>query len=247
MRNKKYYPLALIQLSCFMLLCSVNTQAQTETEAPQSHERMYQVELIVFARNQVSAEEHWPSNIKLAYPDNLINLTADANSSEEFSILAPNARMLNLQANTLSKGSYSLLYHQAWRQMIYGRKTNIAISGGKKFNGHQELEGSIALSVGQFLRIQTNLWLTQFVPAGTNITHPAPTHPTPALKWPALPSMPNTSNSEGDKPNGYLINRIVKLNQERSMRSNEVHYIDHPLLGIIVKIVPVEMSDVKSN
>jgi len=242
MRNKKYYPLALIQLSCFMLLCSVNTQAQTETEAPQSHERMYQVELIVFARNQVSAEEHWPSNIKLAYPDNLINLTADANSSEEFSILAPHARTLNLQANTLSKGSYSLLYHQAWRQMIYGRKTNIAISGGKKFNGHQELEGSIALSVGQFLRVQTNLWLTQFVPTGSTLAHPNLTQ-----TWPELPFRPNTSTSEGEKSQDYLIKRIVKLNQERSMRSSEIHYIDHPLLGIIVKIVPVEILNTKSN
>ena len=242
MREKKYFTFVLVQLSYFILLCNVNAQAQTEAEVPQNHERMYQVELIVFARNQVAPVEHWPSNIKLVYPENLISLTADAISSDEFSMLAPNARLLNLQANTLSKGSYSLLYHQAWRQMIYGRKTNIAISGGKTFNGHQELEGSIALSVGQYLRVQTNLWLTQFAPVGTNFAQLNVTQ-----TWPKLPLRPNTSTGEGEKSQDYLITRIVKLNQERSMRSNEVHYIDHPLLGIIVKIAPVEILSTKSN
>ena len=31
----------------------------------------------------------------------------------------------------------------------------------------------------------------------------------------------------------------VVLSQERRMRSTEVHYIDHPLLGAVVKISPV--------
>lgn len=234
---KKYFTRVLAHLSFLILLCSIHTQAQTETEAPQNHERLYQVELIVFARNQAAPEEHWPTDIKLSYPENLLSLKADGGSSEEFSLLAPNERLLNPHAATLSKGGYSLLYHQAWRQMIYARKTHIAISGGKTFNGHQELEGSISLSVGQYLRIQSNLWLSQFVPAGTNITE----------TWPELPPLPNTANSEGEKSQGYLIKRIVKLNQERSMRSNEIHYIDHPLLGIIVKIVPVETSSTKPN
>lgn len=234
---KKYFIRVLTHLSFLALLCSLHAQAQTETDAPQNHERLYQVELIVFSRSQVASEEHWPKDIKLAYPENLLSLKADGNSSEEFSLLAANERLLNPQAATLSKGGYSLLYHQAWRQMIYGRKTHIAISGGKTFDGHQELEGSIALSVGQYLRIQTNLWLTQFVPAGTNLTE----------TWPELPPLPNTANNEGEKSQGYLIKRIVKLNQERSMRSNEIHYIDHPLFGVVVKIVPVETSSTKSN
>ncbi len=234
---KKYFISVLTHLSFLMFVCSIHAQAQTETEAPQNHERLYQVELIVFARNQAAPEEHWPTDIKLTYPENLLSLKSEASAYEEFSLLAPNERLLNPHAATVSKGSYSLLYHQAWRQMIYGRKTHIAISGGKTFNTHQELEGSISLSVGQYLRIQTNLWLTQFVPAGSNVTE----------TWPKLPPQPNTVNNAGETNQDYLIKRIVKLNQERSMRSNEVHYIDHPLLGIIVKIVPVETSSTKTN
>jgi hypothetical protein len=234
----KKYSLSVLAHLCFLvMLCSIHVQAQTETETPQNHERLYQVELIVFGRNQPAPEEHWPTDIKLTYPENLLSLKSEASAYEEFSLLAANERLLNPHAATVSKGGYTLLYHQAWRQMIYGRKTHIAISGGKTFNGHQELEGSIALSVGQYLRIQTNLWLTHFAPAGTNLTE----------TWPELPSLPNTASNESEKNQGYLIKRIVKLSQERNMRSNEIHYIDHPLLGIIVKIVPVETSSAKSN
>jgi len=225
--------IALLQLGMVLLLVSVNTRAQTETENPQTHERVYQVELIVFSRYESNPQEHWPTDVKLAHPENLISLKTDGNSPEGFTLLPASERSLNSQAATLARsGSYTLLYHQAWRQMIYGRKTNIAISGGKSVGNHQELEGSIALSVGQYLKIQTNLWLTQFAPAGTNVSE----------TWPELPSLPNASLNDSEKTQDYLIKRIVKINQDRNMRSNEIHYIDHPLLGIIVKIVPYEAS-----
>lgn len=233
---KKCSPLAFLQLGFALFISSVNTLAQNEAESPQSHERLYQVELIVFSRSEANPQEQWPADIKLSYPENLLSLKAEG--TDEFEMLPANERLLNTQAATLARsGSYTLLYHQAWRQMIYGRKTNIAITGGKVFNGHNELEGSISLSVAQYLKIQTNLWLTQFVPAGTNILE----------TFPELPMNPNASGTEGEKAQDYLIKRTVKLNQDRSMRSNEVHYIDHPLIGVIVKIIPYEATGTKSN
>ncbi|GGY71002.1 hypothetical protein GCM10011613_14440 [Cellvibrio zantedeschiae] len=236
MLTKKYSTLVLLKIGLMLLLGNLNAHAQTATEGLQTHERMYQVELIVFARAETNPQEHWPTDVKLSYPENLVSLKNESNP-DGFSLLPSAERSLNSQAATLARsGTYTLLYHQAWRQMIYARKTNIFISGGKTFGGHQELEGSIALSVGQFLKIQTNLWLSQFVPAGTNLTD----------TWPELPSLPFTDTAQSDKNQDYLIKRIVKVSQDRSMRSNEVHYIDHPLLGIIVKIIPYE-PDSKTN
>ncbi len=235
---KKYSTLALLQLGFILLLGSFSVQAQTEAENPQSHERMYQVELIVFSRAETNPQEYWPTDVKLSYPENLVNLKTEGNSSDGFSVLPASERLLNSQAATLARsGTYTLLYHQAWRQMIYGRKTNIFINGGKVFGNHQELEGSIALSVGQYLKIQSNLWLTQFVPAGTNLTE----------SWPELPPSPFADTTQTDKNQDFLIKRIIKVSQERSMRSNEIHYIDHPLLGIIVKIVPYDTLNTKPN
>ena len=30
------------------------------------------------------------------------------------------------------------------------------------------------------------------------------------------------------------------LQQKRKMRSNEVHYIDHPMLGLVIKLTPLD-------
>jgi len=36
----------------------------------------------------------------------------------------------------------------------------------------------------------------------------------------------------------YVVNRIVTLKQKRRMRSEELHYIDHPKLGILARVTP---------
>ncbi|MBB3046483.1 hypothetical protein FHR99_000719 [Litorivivens lipolytica] len=37
----------------------------------------------------------------------------------------------------------------------------------------------------------------------------------------------------------YYVERTVVMRQNRRMRSGEVHYLDHPLFGVIVKITPI--------
>ena len=227
---------ALIKLAILFMCASAFVHAQTESEPLQTHERVYQVELIIFSRAEVNPKEVWPKDVHLSYPENLVALKSDANT-DGFSLLPASERTLNSQAATISRnGSYSLLYHQAWRQTIFARKTHIFISGVKSTNGHQELEGSISLSVGQYLKIQTNLWLSQFALPGTELTE----------QWPSLPPLPFTESVLGEQNANNLIKRIVKISEDRSMRSNEVHYIDHPLLGVIVKIIPYDAPN-KTN
>lgn len=38
----------------------------------------------------------------------------------------------------------------------------------------------------------------------------------------------------------YLIDQIILLSQSRRMRSNELHYVDHPAIGVLAKITPWE-------
>ncbi|WP_018416744.1 CsiV family protein [Teredinibacter turnerae] len=52
----------------------------------------------------------------------------------------------------------------------------------------------------------------------------------------AVTGLDSTLLSMADQP--FLVKHIVKLDQKRRMRSNELHYIDHPELGIIIKIMP---------
>ena len=41
----------------------------------------------------------------------------------------------------------------------------------------------------------------------------------------------------------YPYRHAVLVQQKRRMRSNEVHYIDHPLLGAVIKFTPVTADD----
>jgi hypothetical protein len=240
----------LLTAACLLIGFSAqqNTFAQDNQNTLETHERRYQVEMIIFSRtekklNNANQQEIWPKNITLAYPNNLISLKpTGSNDADGFTLLAPNERRLNSQAATITKNAnYTLLFHQAWRQMIYRKNTSIFISGGKTFNGHQELEGSIDLSVGQYLKFKNNLWLTQFLPLAITANASAAA-PEANESWPELPALPNAdfmaSDTISDATTGYFINRIVKITQQRSMRSVEIHYIDHPLLGIIITIVP---------
>lgn len=44
-----------------------------------------------------------------------------------------------------------------------------------------------------------------------------------------------------EKP--YVIKEIATLNQKRRMRSDELHYIDHPKMGILIKILPYSPNE----
>lgn len=266
------------------------------------HEGWYQVEMIVFARRNPVTEEQWPKAIKLRYPTRFVELknpdrilpnatdsTTGANSSslaidwatEPYWQLPVSEQSLDKQAKILERNpSYQVLFHQAWRQEITNAKQakSILISGGRTYGKHQELEGSIAISVATYLKISTNLWFSRFnVDLNSLETDPTQTNSSQEdskqASWPEIPPRPvsaldstlsslnglqsmeeqpdveqtlNAANNPGfgmnlaseDEKELYTPNLIVLMKQERDMRSNEIHYLDHPILGIIIKITP---------
>lgn len=42
----------------------------------------------------------------------------------------------------------------------------------------------------------------------------------------------------------YIINETITLRQKRRMRSRELHYIDHPRLGLLIKLTPIARVDI---
>ena len=55
-----------------------------------------------------------------------------------------------------------------------------------------------------------------------------------------LPNPPWNSDYIGEQDS---ITRVVPLRQKRRMRSKETHYIDHPSIGILIRIEPVPDAD----
>lgn len=254
------------------------------SQAQANNQRWYQVEMVIFARQNPDSQEHWPTNIKLSYPLNWVELksldsasqtnTTDTSAAPQPSVdllrdpfyLLPNSdkKLRNHAAALQRDPRYRILAHHAWRQFIGDQKRApaILIKGGDAFGNHRELEGSISLSVAQYLQLRTNLWFSEF-----EINYgQAPG------EWPQLPQSPNQQRAEilaADRAESasemsdfdqwsslntvtteatlsnlsepYLTKRIVLMEQERRMRSSEIHYLDHPLFGLIIQITPYNL------
>jgi hypothetical protein len=167
-------------------------------------------------------------------------------------------QLLNQVAKKLTRrGEYRILFHQAWLQPLTDRQRApaIVVTGGEAFDKHYELEGTVSVAVERYLHIDTNLWLNSFI---SN----AGLEPSP---WAVLPAVPvDESLTQQDEfsintqltpsplgefsalpfslfeESAYQVERTVPLRQQRRMRSEELHYIDHPLMGLLIKIIPYE-------
>lgn len=230
MKNTFYTAIALC-------LCCLSFEISAQS-------RDYIVEMIVFKRPQASVEE-WPSTIELAYPDNRAYFVGDRppasvkRGNNLFGELGSGSYEMAAEAQRLNRQSgYKVLFHKAWKQSI-GAKSQapgLVILGGQNSRGMRELSGYARFSLGRYLHIDANLWLASF----SN---------TPRKPWPDLPSPFEFNKHSTTRSNANLnrgddlflsydngIGRIVTLKQSRRMRSHEPHYIDHPIIGIIVEI-----------
>ena len=211
--------------------------------------RDYIVEMVVFKRPQASAEA-WPKTVELVYPESRAFFVGDRppasakRGNNVLGELGPASYALANAAQRLNRqGGHEVLFHKAWRQSIgpRNRAPGLVILGGDSSGDNRELSGYVELGLGRYLHVNANLWLTQFG---------SPSNPDDV--WPNLPSpfaaagvRVNTNSAYAEisgtqdgyfsrQPNG--IRRIATLSQHRRMRSNEPHYIDHPLMGILIEV-----------
>lgn len=176
--------------------------------------------------------------------------------------LEPDTFLLGNASNRLGRQSnIRILFHESWRQPVISRddSTSILIRGGERFDDHFELEGSVNLSVERYLHLKTDLWLNTFRSAAGL-----------EFSWPKLPPIPqglsapaetiHQTSAQGGLPFNYHpqgfamlpmhsrqfeVDRTVVLRQSRRMRSEELHYIDHPLMGVLVKVIPYEVAAIE--
>ncbi|MCV6627360.1 MAG: peptidoglycan binding protein CsiV, partial [Cellvibrionaceae bacterium] len=164
-------------------------------------------------------------------------------------LLPPQTRQPSGVANALGRSrNQRVLFHQSWNQQLKGAKqaASIPISGGQQYDGHRELEGHIKLSLSRYLHLQSNLWLSRFAPSGQD-QHgswfelpqrpsllPAPNQPQPQL---AEAQFSHASLTElTPAAPSYHVQSLDRLKESRRMRSGEVHYLDHPAFGILIRL-----------
>lgn len=128
-------------------------------------------------------------------------------------------RLKNTNRRLRNQG-YRIIGHGKWHQRIPARGQQIPMIiqlGAKRDDGLREVEGIIELSVGRFLHFNAKLWFAVDEYDQSSLVD----------KW-------HVHESKF---------AYYELNESRRMRSGEYNYIDHPVLGVFVRIDRKPLSD----
>ena len=124
------------------------------------------------------------------------------------------------------------LLHQRWLQPVPPRESPLPImittptdeTAPATVEALAKVEGHIAITVGRYLHAAPTLWYHADNLGRAPITFPA-------VQAEPLPM--NTAALAVHPP-------YMELQESRRMRSTELHYLDHPKIGLILRIDPVE-------
>jgi hypothetical protein len=135
---------------------------------------------------------------------------------------------------------HRLLFHGLWRESVADPADAIPlyVQGGLRFDDQYELQGAITLRFNENrdrLVIDSNLWLTEYSASADFESE---------WQLPAIPEAMKTdldSLTRDEQGLQYGINRVFHMEQSREMRSNQFHYIDHPAIGIVILVKPIDV------
>jgi hypothetical protein len=183
----------------------------------------YIVEMIFFVNTNAGSDSVHISN-QAVEPDLdgsiLLNQGAQSNG---FIPLTSDTFSLSGKADALNKsGKYRVIKHISWLQPGLAREDAIAVRvhAGKNYKNEfnersftnqpvNELDGTVKVVLGRFLHVYTDL---------------------------AYRKAFNVSSKDALGRSRVLADFSIKTH--RKMRSNTLHYIDHPYLGILIEIRP---------
>lgn len=174
-----------------------------------------------------------------------------------------NSKLNQAKKRLQRNGNFQILSHYHWVQPLVDRKEThpILVQAGKVYGDQYQLEGTIALSVSRYLHIDTNLWLSAFTENQTLldtwwINTDNDNNETPLLSKAHQTqsrqcsknfttvskqiASDNHSTASRNLTTDYITTQIAELKQSRRMRSGEIHYLDHPLFGVIVTANPYD-------
>lgn len=178
--------------------------------------------------------------------------------------LAPSASALTAEAARIrASANYRLLAQMAWRQPAGdGSLTHLLVSGGAAHGEHHELEGSVTIRNLDAPEASLRLWLNDFADAAdTTLQHRVALPEVPATITEREPSADEDPFAADDPfaaaesaPSHFgdaepavaqepaYATRVVVLQATRQLSPGELHYVDHPLFGILLMATAVETA-----
>jgi len=178
----------------------------------------FTIEVISFSRNKNSQlTEKWPfvPPIEVIEDITLTPELPDFTDNNQLDIIpVPDDEMeLKKQAYSLGRSSsITIQSHQAWRQKGLDKENAPWINLSSK---NERLTGKIQISLARYLHANLDM----------SILNP---------DW--NQSQVSYENTLSDNSNMTRTSKQIPFISHRRMRSGELHFIDHPLAGVLIKI-----------
>lgn len=200
----------------------------------------YQVEILVFSNINATTfnTEHWPASSSDSI--NLSNTVVPKTNADIHGLqkVSPSHFILGAEQNRIVKFSpYKIVLHMAWRESFVklNQLTKIHLYGGQLYDNNGRViqtvvDESLPYSPTQNWQLngKVALRLDRYFNMNFNLLFALPNGQVAALK----------SDNLSINPNQFT---YIHLTENRRLRSQELNYIDHPLYGVLFKIVPVNM------
>jgi hypothetical protein len=222
MAARRPLPQLLLHLRSLLLVIIAVVSAPAVTAEPDDLSREYEIELLIF-RNLVEADdgEVWPVDFSDWFEeeslDNMDNgEQPDPPSRAAVTWLPKSQFRLTAQRNALARSApYRPIAHFAWRQAVTDRQRARPVEVP---SGNRNPERAY---VDGLARVSVERYL--HLDLNLRLHLPATTTEAISLEY-GVPE--------------------IRLRQKRRMRSNELHYFDHPRFGVIALITPYEPVEV---
>lgn len=231
------------------VLVSSSLQAQEQTPEPAP---WYEVEILLFSQpGDALNDEHWDTRVFPSLTEN--HMDAELPETVEGLIKPAENEDFSLPASIASMKArgYQMLYHGKWQQAMLPREQSrpIRIKAGELISdGYHQLDGEIELDIARYLHLRTHLFYSVPVSAEWMQAHKI------------TEEVQSTFSSEAESNNeisDFLAQLTpvqqapqwltVKMEQGRRMRGGELHYIDHPFFGMLIRMTRMKEPAAESE
>ncbi len=155
-----------------------------------------------------------------------------------FVLLPPGERTFRGTPYMQTKGGSEVLFPETGRQPVAsrGRARAIILDDSGAEQRYPRLQGSITLYNERYLEVAANIWLnTDGNYLQSDWQMPAPPLGPSAVEVVAA----DTVEPAATRVVPYPFRHAIALQEARRMRSGETHYLDHPVLGVVIRLSPL--------
>lgn len=224
-----------------LLLCPPLLLAEEEGE------RWYEVEILLFTQNNsvYRDSEVWPLDYTLPSIAKSVELSASGSERgaarpTPFSRIPEGKLRLRQEAERFSRAKdVDLVLHLGWYQPGLPEEkakavhivSDAMVTASNGAGVQPKIEGTLRLILSRYLHLESDMVLREALPE-KSLDLPDYRAGTPQSNEDDTVATIPRSNSQSYQ--------VYHMEESRRMRSGEIHYLDHPLFGIVALVSPYE-------